>query len=471
MTAAPVPDRVLAGYRLVRKLAAGSRADVYLGIGSQGPVALKVFAASTARESVGAELDALGRLDSPHLVHLIDVSSADGDLPILVLERVANGSVAGLLGQRGELECGEAVTLLAPLASLVAQLHDAGVAHGNIDARSVHLGSDAKPVLLGLGHCRLFAPGGTLAAIDTEPAAALDRDALAALSIGILHRVRNASVRNRDLLEWLERAPRVYEFPKELEERLFTWAEPLPIGLAAERKVGSPVPSRLAPTEQIPFPGPPPAPGRIPVPELVEGPPAQLLPPWVPRWLPGLLLGNPIENLRTRVLSVSRGVRPRFWLAGGGIAVALLLAIALIPPGGTSPSRGASSEPVPVPTTIQPSSTPLPDDPLLASTILLTARDRCIRDLSILCLDSVDEASSAAFASDAALIQRMQNGGEISKPVVADSAPLTLTERLGDAALIGLGSPTGSGSMLVIKTKAGWRIRDVLIGTQATPTP
>ena len=466
MTAAPVPDRVLAGYRLVRKLAAGSRADVYLGIGSQGPVALKVFAARTTRDSVGDELDALGRLDSPHLVRLIDVSSADGDLPILVLERVANGSVAGLLGQRGELECGEAVTLLAPMASLVAQLHDAGVAHCNIDARSVHLGSDAKPVLLGLGHCTLFAPGGTLAAIDTEPAAALDRDALAALSIGILHRVRNASVRTRDLLEWLERAPRAYEFPKELEERLFSCAEPLPIGLAADRRLGSPAPARLVPTEQISVRGLP------PVPELVEGPPTRPLPQWVPGWLPGLLLDNPVENLRTRALSVARGVRPRFWLAAGGIVVALLLAITLIPSGGTSPSRAAPRETVPleaVPTTIQPTPTPLPDDPLLASTILLAARARCTRDLSILCLDSVDEASSAAFASDAALIQRIQNGGEVSKPAIADGARLTLVERLGDTALIGLaGSPA---SILVIRSASGWRIRDFLSGAQATSAP
>ncbi len=468
MTAAPVPDRVLAGYRLVRKLAAGSRADVYLGIGSQGPVALKVFAARTTRESVGDELDALGRLDSPHLVRLIDVSSADGDLPILVLERVANGSVAGLLGQRGDLECGEAVTLLAPMASLVAQLHDAGVAHCNIDARSVHLGSDAKPVLLGVGHCTLFAPGGTLAAIDTEPAAALDRDALAALSIGILHRVRNVSVRTRDLLEWLERAPRAYEFPKELEERLFSCAEPLPIGLAADRKFGSPAPARLVPTQQIPVRGLP------PVPELVEGPSIRPLPQWVPGWLPGLLLDNPVENLRARALSVARGVRPRFWLAAGGIVVALLLAIALIPSGGTSPTSAAPLEtvpPEPVPTTIQPTPTPLPDDPLLASTILLAARARCIRDLSILCLDSVDEASSAAFASDAALIQRIQNGGEVSKPSDASGAPLTLVERLGDTALIGLGGSSSGVSILVIKSRAGWRIRDVLSGAQATSAP
>jgi hypothetical protein len=113
----------------------------------------------------------------------------------------------------------------------------------------------------------------------------------------------------------------------------------------------------------------------------------------------------------------------------------------------------------------------LPDDPLLASTILLKARANCIRDLSILCLDNVDEASSAAFASDAALIQQVQGGGEIPKDSIPGNGQLTLSERLGDTALIGLGQGGGPASILAIRTRAGWRIRDYLSGTQATAAP
>src|ERR1019366_6052221 len=185
MTAPSVPDGSLAGFRLVRKLAAGSRADVYLGVGSTGVVALKVFAPGTSAESVGSELDSLGRLDSSHLVRLLDVSNSVGERPVLVFERVAGGSVAALLGDRAELECGEAVTLLAPLAALVAELHYVGVAHRRIGAASVHLDAAGKPVLLGLGHCMLFAAGSRMAVIDTEPAAAQDRDSLAALTLGV----------------------------------------------------------------------------------------------------------------------------------------------------------------------------------------------------------------------------------------------------------------------------------------------
>ena len=235
MTAAPLPDGTLAGYRLVRKIGFGTRSDVYLGVGVTGTVALKVFRAETSTESIGAELDALGRVESPHLVRLLDVSNGPEGPPVLILERVGRGSVSTLIAERETIECGEAVTLLAPIASLIAELHDAGIAHGRIGAPTVYLGAEGQPVLLGLGHCELFASGGTMAAIDTEVAAAADRDALAAFALALLERVRKTAGdnRTRDLESWIESAPRAYEFPGELAERLFSCAEAMPVAMAA----------------------------------------------------------------------------------------------------------------------------------------------------------------------------------------------------------------------------------------------
>jgi hypothetical protein len=390
------------------------------------------------------------------------MSGASGDLPVLVLERVAQGSVAALVAERGDLECGEAVTLLAPLAALVADLHDVGVAHGRIGATSVHLGSAGKPVLLGLGHCTLFAPGGTMAAIDTEPAAGSDRDALATLALGILARVRSVSggASVRDLTRWIESAPRAYEFPKQLEERLFACAEPLPIAFSAERKVASTVPVRIAPSAR-------PSTWSAPAEDATEERDRAL-----PSWLPPALLDNPMDHLKRRALAFVRGVRPRFWVIAGGIAVALLLAVTLIPAGGTSTPHIVAA--VPVPTIAAPTPTSLPDDPVLASKVLLAARTTCIRDLSILCLDNVDEASSAAFASDAALIQQIQDGGETPKSALTGGSILTLVERMGDSALISLAVDGTTGavgtpsSILVIRSRGQWRIRDFLSGAQAT---
>ena len=468
MTASPIPIGTLAGYRLVRKLGVGSRADVYLGAGSTGPVALKVFAPTTSRESVGAELDALGRVDSQHLVRLRDVSGIAEALPVLVLERVAHGSIAALIAGRDQLEAGEAVTLLAPIAALVAELHDAGVAHGKLGAASIHLGASGRPVLIGLGHCTLFSPGATMAALDNEPAAATDRDALAALALAVLARVRNGpGDRTREVAAWIESTSRAYEFPREIEERLFACAEPLPVGLAVEGRSATAIPHRLAPA------------GPTPVSEPAVAPDPRLLPARVgglrlrfPAWFPGLLLNGPAGPLKARALAAARGVRPRFLVAAGGVAVALVLATALVPSAGTSGSvapRPAAA--APVHTAVAPPSTALPDDPLLASKVLLRARATCMRDRSVLCLDAVDEVSSAAFASDADVIRQVQGGGELPEFGLGESATLTLVESLGDAALIGTGANTHPASILVVRTKAGWRIRDYLSGKQATPAP
>ena len=61
----------VAGYRIIRKLGSGSRADVFLGhAGGAEPrtAALKVFLPSTAPESVDAELRALTAASHAHTV-------------------------------------------------------------------------------------------------------------------------------------------------------------------------------------------------------------------------------------------------------------------------------------------------------------------------------------------------------------------------------------------------------------------
>ena len=192
MTASLPTDATFAGYRLLRTLGSGSRAQVFLATGPSGAVALKVFSAQVGRDDAGTELDALGRVESPHLVRLLDVAGRGDEVPSLALEPVRRGSVAALLRDRVELERGEVVTLVAPIARLVTQLQRAGVAHGAIGAASVHLGDEGVPVLLGLGHARLFAAGLTPAALDDQPAAASDRRALGAFARTLIESGLNA---------------------------------------------------------------------------------------------------------------------------------------------------------------------------------------------------------------------------------------------------------------------------------------
>jgi eukaryotic-like serine/threonine-protein kinase len=449
MTEQQSSQGTIAGYRLLRTLARGSRADLYLGAASTGTVVLKVFREDVDRASVAAEIEALGRHESAHLVRLLDLSSDGREIPTLVLERVHRGSVAGLLRERDTIESGEAVTLLAPLAGLVSELHSVGVAHGRIGAASVHLGSGGAPVLLGLGHATLFAPGLSPAALDDHPAARGDRDDLAELGRGILERIRGGDLRVRDLQGWIEQSPRVSEFAVQLEERLFALTEPLPVAFTRSPAAAPAVPARIAPPAPIP---------------LVEH--SAAFESSLPAWLPIALIENPALEIRRRALALLRGVRKRFWVAAAAVLVGLLVALAVIPSG----SRHTSVIAAPRASSTVPTETPvvLPADPLLALAPLLSARVTCFRDLSVLCLDGVDEASSAAFASDAAAIQQIQEGGEVPPASSVTAAAPSLVERLGDSALISLGANSKPASVLVIRTEAGWRIRDYLSGTRAT---
>jgi hypothetical protein len=460
----------LGGYRLVRLLGAGSRADVYLGAGTLGSAAIKVFHPDILPADFGRELDALGRAPRQHCVRLLDIASGPDGLPVPILERVHRGTLAFLLRERENIPPGEAVTLLAPLARTVAALHRSGVAHSRIGAGSVHLGSAGEPVLLGFGHCELFESGSSIAALEANEAVHRDLGDLAALARLVLGATQHTAAATRvgAMLEWVA-APATSLLPgfaAELEERLFDLAEPLPISF--ERPVVAGVPSRLLPvraseaTDAGSFASDHDRAPSSPVPETRLG--------FFHGMVSNAILTSPVEAVHARVLSLIRGVRKPVWAVAGAIAVALTLAIAFVPQGGSSqatvvraPAAGKSIAAAPIPT-----QSALPDDPVSALKLLLIARDACIRDRSVLCLDGVDEKSSGAFSSDAAIVESIQAGGEVPVDAVPAAARLKLIERLGDSALIRLGLKSNPASALIFKGEAGWRIRSFLSGKPVT---
>ena len=462
----------LGGYRLVRLLGAGSRADVYLGAGTLGSAAIKVFHPDILPADFGRELDALGRVPRQHCVRLLDIASGPDGLPVPILERVHRGTLAFLLRERENIQPGEAVTLLAPLARTVAALHRSGVAHSRIGAGTVHLGSAGEPVLLGFGHCELFESGSSIAALEANEAVHRDLGDLAALARLVLGATQHTAAGTRvgTMLDWVA-APATSLLPgfaAELEDRLFDLAEPLPISFERAGPAVAGVPSRLMPVR---------ASDATDAGSLASDPDRGLSSPVTETGL-GLfhgmvrnaILTSPVEAVRARVLSLVRGVRRPVWAVAGAIAVALTLAIAFVPQGGSSqatvvraPAAGNSIAAAPIPT-----QSALPDDPVSALKLLLLARAVCIRDRSVLCLDGVDEKSSGAFASDAAIVESIQAGGEVPADAVPAAARPKLIERLGDSALISLGLKSNPASALMFKGEAGWRIRSFLSGKPVT---
>ena len=113
---------------------------------------------------------------------------------------------------------------------------------------------------------------------------------------------------------------------------------------------------------------------------------------------------------------------------------------------------------------------------MAATSELLRARNECLSGASVACLDTVDQAGSAALATDRYRLAQGADAGETTAApqasVIGDPTgyTLSLVERTGDSALIALepSSPLNGkemhsepASVLVVKGEAGWRIREI----------
>ncbi|MET0302786.1 MAG: hypothetical protein ABW040_01940, partial [Microbacteriaceae bacterium] len=234
------------------------------------------------------------------------------------------------------------------------------------------------------------------------------------------------------------------------------------------------------------------------------------LPPWLDPLLERAVEATPGSALRARVGTGWRRLSPRtrrlaVGLVAGGLAAGLA-ALAIEPSapadgaapvvasddGDADPGSEESSAPRgPADSGPPPDAAPSDDaavsedevaaalagdDPLAALPHLLARRDECAVERSLLCLDEVHQAGSASLAADRAALTG-SGGGE--SDTVAVFPPVTagdpyIVERLGDAALIDLGhgadvpetddtaADAEPASLLMMRSEAGWRIREFL---------
>jgi len=430
---------VVGGYPLLRKLGEGERAEVFLASGDDG-VALKVYRPTIAFESIDAELECLSRAEHAHVVHVRDVSTN-----CLVLERLELGSLAHLLAARRSIALGEALTILAPLGSAIDAIHTSGVVHSAVRASSVLFRASGAPVLACFGHASSAEPGRTLAALAADPLVIADRDAFARIARSVLERVP-FDRRVRALDQWLDEQSRA-AFPdpvgEELADRLFDLTDPEPVRFVSDDD-GSDASAPMIPSRAV-------APSAAVAPQE----PALVRSLGLPSWLGEALESSPLTLLRSHLAGVRRPV----WMAFAVVAVALGAALLLVPDDEprVAPQPVASASVAPD----APTSSVSVDDPLEALPLLLAAREGCVRELSIQCLEAVDQAGSAAMSTDAELIESIVDGTEPPFDAVLTTADISLVDRLGDSALVSLGDvpQTQPASLLLLKGEAGWRIR------------
>jgi hypothetical protein len=424
----------VAGYRVLRSAGHGDRARLLLGYDDGHTVVLKVTAADDPWAA--AEIEALHRAAGEHVVALTDVS-VDERETVLVLERLPNGTLAELLERRGGLHAGEAVTILAPIATTVDRLHTAGVAHGRLTLGAIGFREDGAPTLTGFGGAQLFGAGSPEVVLETLPGVLADRAGIRDVAALVLARV----VGDRAAAARAAAAAILHAAPGEIARHLFELAAPTAVSFESEIEM---VTMRMGEPREL---------------EAADEAPGGALPPWLTTLLPEWVAGRLSEPI-TRVAAVWSAWNPRRRrLALGALAggVTVLVAVAAVP--------ASDGGPVAVAVTPAASSTSpapdLPDDPVAAAALLLAARERCVRDLSLLCLDDVVQPDSAAYAEDTALIRAVQDGAEYPVGGVVSGDPV-LVERLGDAALLDLPAGSRPESVLLLRTANGWRIRDYL---------
>jgi len=412
-----------------------------------------------------------------------------------VLERLERHSLAHVIASRDSMLPGQAVTILAPIAETLDSVHELGVAHRALRASAVLFRSNGTPVVASFGDAELFAPGLSPAALAAHQSVIADRASLVELVRHVLTHAPGAE--SGAILEWLKECEREGfpdNFGRAVADHLYEIAEPVPVdfaqlsvsrarGLGRVVAVSDPVPTAIGTNGA--------SVGEHSATPISTG----LF--WISRHLPPFAVSfiekmasrgrvaSAVQRLdESRIVQAFTAVRKPLWIAAGAMACAFVVAVVLVPiergDGSADSHTGENftvAHPVdetPVESESVTEQSVQGDEPLAAASALLTHRQRCIRDLSIVCLDDIAQKGSMAMDADVSLIRSIQSGGEppanshTAGLPIDDQFELVLAERLGDTALIDITSAVNSGeetttaSLLLMKGEAGWRIRSYM---------
>jgi hypothetical protein len=509
------PPGSLGGYRVVRRLGGGSTAAVLLARGGGSSVALRCYREGVPDTRIDAEVESLGRVRSRHLATLLDLATGADGRPVPVLDAVIGPTLEELLrGRNGSLDPGEAVTVLAPLAELVHELHEVGVTVGRWGTAGVRIGADGAPVLTALSGL-LAAPPLPERFRRREPGILADLAGLRGLAEQVVAAVRPE--RRDALLAAVEGVDDALS----LEQALFDAARPAPVVVALSSAAPQPGPEVVAPDGRHPQAaagseiadgqersepglrgtvlrilddlGLPPAvvsalrstPGR----GLPRGP-SRLR---APRSERAERLGMPPKPRRVgRAAEPGPAPRPRrsIVLLGGAGLLALAASVALVvldndAPGSARP--GAQSTPAderpgesdaaipPVEESPEPGGTaasaavdtgaePAPEEWLALAAELARRWADCREEVQS--GETADSCASTVVQEGSAASESLAD----SRATAADDllaqppAEVVVADRLGSAALIDLihDDGTRTASLLVVRSEAGWRVRSVL---------
>ena len=141
------------------------RIDGFLGAGGMGvvlsathleldaPVAIKVvrddFAANEAVVSrLLFEARAVARMQSVHVVRVLDVARLENGAPYIVMEKLRGGDMATLLEERTAIPVAEAVNYLLQACEGLIEAHGLGIVHRDLKPENLYLARTPEGVVL-----------------------------------------------------------------------------------------------------------------------------------------------------------------------------------------------------------------------------------------------------------------------------------------------------------------------------------
>lgn len=143
-------------YRLLRRLGGGSFGEVYQAedLREHGLVAVKLIKAPlTQREDLKAFLNEARsiRLKHPHIVPLLDFGLSSHDLPFLVMEYVAGGTLRDRYPKGSRVPLDRVVDLTTQLASALQYAHDRHLVHRDVKPENMLCRTDGTVLLSDFG--------------------------------------------------------------------------------------------------------------------------------------------------------------------------------------------------------------------------------------------------------------------------------------------------------------------------------
>jgi eukaryotic-like serine/threonine-protein kinase len=147
----------LGDYLLLEMVAQSGMGQVYKAqhVHLKKTVAVKLIAPWLVRSAAGRqrfrrEMEAVGRLDSPHIVSALDAGEADGT-DFLVMEYLDGNTLAQLVAKHGPLPIPQALGYILQAARGLAVAHAAGIIHRDVKPANLMLDANGTVKLLDLG--------------------------------------------------------------------------------------------------------------------------------------------------------------------------------------------------------------------------------------------------------------------------------------------------------------------------------